>query len=328
MNENEGFEKIKEGVKSYAKNNAGYFAVVLLALAYTATALFQIGKSDKTVWHIVADGTTAMLLGVAVARLLSLQGILRGKQTPGYIQTMDLHGKAVVAIVPFIAKLDAWCERKTAEMLRLLRTRILVAGGLTYEKCFDENGVAKELPLRDIPDELLPIGGKKDKAAKILEARKAKQLKRWKKEDAARRRCYKRAVRASITPLLGGVLTGSSIKTSDPFNFGKSVAEYEAANTRSGAVTRIVSACLFGYFGVDLVKSFTWEELFYRLLQVAIALAFGVVQQYRSYLYITEEKRGHIIKKIDYLQMFFADMKLEEERREEINVGNDGSALS
>ena len=321
MNEEKGFERMKESVKSYARNYAGYAAVVFLALAYTLMALFQIGKSDKTVWHIVADGTTAMLLGVAVARLLSLQGILRGKQTPGYLQTMDLHGRAVEAIVPFIGKLDAWCEKKTAEMLKLLRVRILLVGGLVYEECFDENGVAKGLPIRDVPAELLPIVGKRNKAQKILEARKATQLGRWKREDAARRRCYKRAVRASITPLLGGVLTGSSIKTDDPFNFGKSVAEYEAANTRSGAVSRILSACLFGYFGVDLVKGFTWEELFYRLLQVAIALAFGVVQQYRSFLYVTEEKRGHVIKKIDYLQMFFSDME-PEAREEKKNVDN------
>lgn len=312
MNENEGFERLKASVTSYARNNAGYFAVALLAMAYTATALFQIGKSDKSVWHIIADGTTAMLLGVAVARLLSLQGILRGKQTAGFLQTLDLHGRAVEAVVPYIAHLDSWCSKKTAEMLKLLRMQILIAGGLVYEECFDENGVAKGLPIRDVPAELLPIVGKRNKAQKILEARKAKQLRRWKKEDAARRRCYKRAVRASITPLLGGALTGSSIKTDDPFNFGKSVAEYEAANTRSGAVSRILSACLFGYFGVDLVKSFTWEELFYRLLQVAIALAFGVVQQYRSFLYVTEEKRGHIIKKIDYLQMFYADCQAQE----------------
>ena len=319
MNENEGFEKVKESVKGYAKNYAGYAAVVFLALAYTLTALFQIGKSDKTVWHIVADGTTAMLLGVAVARLLSLQGILRGRQTVSYLQTLDLHGKAVVAITPFIGKLDAWCEKKTAEMLRILRTRILLSGGLTYETCFDEAGAAKEPPVRDIPSELLPTGEKKGKAAKILEARKAKQLRRWKREDRARQRCYRRAVRVSITPLQGGSLTGSAIKTSDPFNFGRDVVEYEAANIKSGALTRILSACLFGYFGVELVKNFTWEELFYRLLQVAIALALGVVQQYKSYLYITEERRGNIIKKIDYLQMFFADMEAEKatERRED-----------
>lgn len=324
MNENEGFEKIRESVRSYAKNNAGYFAVALLVLAYTATALFQIGKSDKSVWHIVADGTTAMLLGVAVARLLSLQGILRGKQNAGYLATATLHAEVVKEIAPFIGRLDGWCKRKTAEMLRQLRERLLLSGGLKYEECFDENGVAIPLPFREIPCELLPCEGKKSDALKLLEKRKAAQLKVWKREEKKRRRCYERAVRASITPLIGSVLTGSAVKSEDPFDFGKGVAEYEAANVRSGAVSRILSACLFGYFGVDLVKEFTWEELFYRLLQVAIALAFGVVQQYRSFLYVTEEKRGYDIKKIDYLQMFLSDMRAErgQEKEKKENVDN------
>lgn len=313
MNENGGFEKAKSAAVGYAKNYAGYAAVVLLVLAYTSMALFQIGKTDKTVWQIVADGTTAMLLGVAVARLFSLQGILRGKQTVEYLQTAQLHGQVVTEIAPYIDRLDAWCEKKTEEMLRLLRTRILLSGGLCYDECF-ENGAAKGYAEREIPSELLPLDRVKGKAAKILERRKAKQLKRWQKEERARRRCYRRAVRASITPLLSGVLTGSYIKISDPFNFGKSVAEYEAANTKNGILIRIISACLFGYFGVELIRNFTWEDLLYRLLQVAIALAFGVIQQYRSFLYVTEEKRGHTIKKIDYLQMFLADQKGREER--------------
>jgi hypothetical protein len=247
--------------------------------------------------------------------LLSLQGILRGKQTEEYLRTSALHAQVVNEITPFIGRLDAWCEKKTAEMLRLLRTRILLAGGLYYDDCF-KDGAAKEYHGHEIPKELLPLEKVDTKAERILERRKKKQLKVWKREEAARRRCYKRAVRASITPLLSGVLTGSYIKISDPFNFGKTVAEYEASNTKNGAFIRIVSACLFGYFGVELIRDFTWEDLLYRLLQVAIALAFGVIQQYRSFLYITEEKRGHTIKKIDYLQMFLAEQKSREEKEE------------
>jgi len=320
MNESGGFEKVKVSVKSYAKNYAGYAAVVILSLAYTSMALFQIGQSGKTVGQIVSDGVTAMLLGVAIARLLSFQGILKGKQTEEYIRTSMLHESAVNAIVPFIGRLDAWCERKTAEMLRLLRTRILLAGGLDYEDCFDADGSARGYLGQEIPSELLPLENVKTKAAKLLEARKRKQRRRWEKEERTRLRCYKRAERASITPLVSGVLTGSYVKTDDPFNFGKSVTEYEASNTKNGAIVRIVTACLFGYYGVELIRNFTWEDLLYRLLQVAIALAFGVIQQYRSFFYITEERRGHIIKKVDYLQMFLSDVTAEGENKKEEHI--------
>lgn len=322
MNENEGFERVKAIAVSYARNYAGYAAVIFLAVAYILMSIYQIGRTEKTIWQILADGTTALLLGVAMSRLLSLQGMLRGKQTVEYMKTVKLHGEVVEAIVPYIARLDAWCEKKTAEMLKLLRTRILLSGGLNYEDCF-EGAAAKGYRAREIPKELLPLDKPAGKAAKILEGQKKKQLKIWKKEERARLVCYERAANASITPLVSGALTGSSVKAADPFNFGKSVVEYEAANTKNGVLLRVVTAVLFGYFGVDLVRAFTWHDFFYRVLQVAIALALGVVQQYRSYLYITEEKRGQIVKKIDYLQMFLAEQD-GQEKKEESHVENVG----
>ena len=312
--------------KGSLQNYIGYAASVFLIGAYVAAAFFQFGKSEKSIYAILADGITALLLGIAMARLLSLQGILKGKNSREYLSTLSLHGQAVKDIIPFIGGLDRWCEQKTADMLRILRTKILAARGLCYSDCF-RDGVALGYREPDIPSELLPSEDVQTKADKLREARKKKQLKAWYKEEKARRKCYKKAASTSITPLMGSILTGSYIKVEDPFNFGKSVAEYEAGNTRNGAIYRILSSCIFGYFGVDLVKNFTLEELLYRVLQVAVAVTFGVIQLYRSYLFIVEDKRGYMIKKIDYLQMFYADCQKQEAEKEEIHGENDHNRL-
>ena len=311
MNEEKSFEKVKANAIGFAKQNAGYMAVALLALIYIASALIQFGKSGKTIWTILADGTTALLLNVAVARLLSLQGILRGKQSGGYLATASLLAQVVKEAAPFVGRLDAWCKRKTAEALRELRERILLGGGLKYEDCFDADGVALPLPLREIPKELLPPEGKKKMSAadKLVEARRKERLKEWASSEKMRKDCYDRAVAASITPLIGNTLTGLRVKVEDPFDFGKDVPEYIVSSAKSGMIWRIVCMCVFGYFGVDLVRDFSGEVMIYRALQVAVALAFGVVQMYLSYLYVVEERRGNDIKKIDYLQMFLSDMR-------------------
>ena len=308
------------GIKGTFQNYIGYASSVFLIGAYVAAAFFQLGKSEKSLYTILADGVTALLLGVAMARLLSLQGILKGKNSYEYLSTIGAHGKAVKDIIPFIGELDAWCERKTADMLRVLRTKILATRGLCYDDCF-ENGVAIGYRDPEIPSELLPLDEVQTKAEKIREIRKKKRLKEWEKEEKARKKCYKKAANTSITPLMGSILTGSYIKVEDPFNFGKSVAEYEAGNTRNGAIYRILSACIFGYFGVELVKSFTLEDLLYRAFQVAVAVTFGVIQLYRSYLFIVEDRRGYIVKKIDYLQMFYADCQKKQEAEKEDEHG-------
>ena len=319
MNENANLN-IKSA-KEWAKNSVGYLAVFFLTAVYTSTALFQLGKSDKDIWQIISEAVTSLLLGGSVARLFSLQGILLGKRSPEAMATAALHGKAVNDIVPWIGRLDAWCEKKTAEMPRMVRMRILTEHGLHYDDYF-AGGAGLGYRDREIPDELLPCNEITGRAGRLLENRKRKQLKAWLTEEKRRKRCYLKAERASITPLMSGALTGSLVKTDDPFNFGKNVAEFEVENSRRGAFYRILSAALFGYFGIDLVREFSYEMLFYRLFQVALAVAFGAIQQYRSYLYIVEDKRGNMIKKIDYLQMFRADMEAEASKGEENGYQN------
>lgn len=311
---------------STLQNYIGYASSVFLIAAYVAASFFQLGKSEKSIYTILADGVTALLLGVALARLLSLQGILKGKNSHEYLSTLALHGQAVKDIIPYIGGLDLWCERKTAEMLRILRTKILATRGLCYSDCF-KDGVALGYRELEFPLEILPSENVQTKADKIREARKKKQLRAWYKEEKARRRCYKKAASASITPLMGSILTGSYIKVEDPFDFGKNVAEYETSNTRNGVIYRVLSSCIFGYFGVELVKNFTLEDLLYRAFQVAVAVTFGVIQLYRSYLFIVEDKRGYMIKKIDYLQMFYADCQNQEVEKEDTHGENDHNRL-
>jgi hypothetical protein len=112
-------------------------------------------------------------------------------------------------------------------------------------------------------------------------------------------------------------LTGFSGQIDDPYNFGQSTIDHETKGGRIGLITKAGTMFIIGYWGVELIQNFNYETLILRAVQIALSLAMGVIRYYRTYMYVTEEHRGKIIKKIDCLQMFEATMKREVDKHEQ-----------
>ena len=183
------------------------------------------------------------------------------------------HGKAVERISPYIDGLDPWCERQNKEKLRAKRTQILSLGGMRYEDYFDM-------------DSALPLEVDATSLSK------------------ERRRIYKRALRARITPLSTSSLTCDGERADDPFNFGETPEQYQRRTNLTDAVSKMLMAVVFGYFGVDMVDNFDVATLAWRGLYVALMLALGVAKLMNAYLFVTDTYRGNIVKKINHLQSY------------------------
>lgn len=280
---------MNEKVRNVFRNSIGYISVALVCLVYIATAFITIGKTGKTVNQIIADGTTLFLLGTAINRLLDMQGLLNGERCEKVQQTMRLHGEIVGEIAPNIDRLDEWCELQNKHAIRTGRTRILAVAGMKYDDFFDDDGVAKMF----VPNHAC----KNDKYL-------------WKHEKL-RRRCYQKAVKLKLTPLTASMLTSDGGRLQDPFYFGKTKTEYERKSSFVDMFSKIIVALLFGYYGFDLVKDFSYASLIWTALQVSILLILGVYKMYRSYNFMTDEYRSRIIKKIDHLQKFDNHIKKE-----------------
>ena len=101
--------------------------------------------------------------------------------------------------------------------------------------------------------------------------------------ERARARSYKKALRVKLKPLLSSNLTSDGVKANAPFDFGKSKREYTTRRSASDAVIKVLMAVIFGYFGVSLAS------------EVNVA---------SSFMWVVDDYRGSVIKKIDYLQKF------------------------
>lgn len=301
-------------VKDWVRDNVGYAAIGLLALAYIATAIMTMKTADKSPVAIVADGFTYLLLCVAMDRMFTMQGLMNGERDPSVQATRQQHGEAVNTIAPYMNYLDAWCVAKTREALKTARERLLMREGMSYAHYFDAEGKATGFREHAMPRELCP-----NPHDAPWEARQRRRRRRaFEKEEIMRRRCYDAAVRMNVTPLVSGALTGVSFHKDDPFNFGVSRGEYEAKESGKSTLWHILTAALFGYYSVGLIESFSYEVLVLRIFQVALAIGFGVFKMHSSFVFVTERQRGETIHKIDVLQMFYAYMQTKRPQGAEI----------
>lgn len=250
--------------------NAGYVVVVLISLVYVASSLINISKSGRSLYEILGTGVLSLIVGIMINGVFRSIGIRRGDEDERTVATNLLHAQAVDEITPFIDRLDAFCESENQRARREIRTRILASQGMKYSDYFDADGCA--LPVH--------INGK------------------------LRKSVYRKALRVKIKPLVSSNLTSDGVKANDPFDFGTSKKEYTSHRNASDALIKLIMAVIFGYFGVSLANEINIASIIWNALQIILYVAGGVIQMYYSYMWVVDDYRQGIIKKIDYLQKF------------------------
>lgn len=262
---------MNEKLKALFTDSIGYLAVALASVVYVLSGLFVPGLTGKSVSTIVAEGAMGFILGMTMTSNMKLQGILKGKRSEEMVATKQAHAIAVQDIAGEIDGLELWCAERNEQKMREHRTHLLTAVGLHYADFFDEGGVA------------LPYEGELSKEQK---------------------RTVTKARRAKLSQLSTAALTCDGEDADDPFNFGETPAQYQRRTNITDAFAKLLTAAIFGYFGVDMVENFDLASLVWRALFVAILLALGVAKQMSAYLFVTDTYRGNIVKKINHLQAY------------------------
>ncbi len=269
---------MNEKFRKELRSNVFFALVAVVCLVYMARSFVTVVETGKTVAEILADGALGAAFGFLISKLLSLQGLAKGEAQSQVVATNKLHGEVVESIVPVIDRLDAWCEMKNEENLRLTKSRILARQGLQYADYLE--GVYTVM-----------IDGKLCRLT-------AKQL------PSARRKAVRRADRLRLTPLTAGALTSDAVKPNDPYDFGMDKHAYQRRRDLGQIFSKIACGMLFGYFGVRLIADFSWEGLIWTALQVSSLLAMGAVAYMRAYFFVVDYDRHRVIRKIDNLQKF------------------------
>lgn len=312
---------IKIKVKEIFFNCLGYIVVAVTCGLYVFTTLFVLTPTNKDIWQIIGEGILAFCLGISTHYLLGVQGVINAMKDEAVVNTMSLYSQTVVKISGKINKLGDWCHDKNVKTYERQRRKILARAGLRYEDCFDSNGIAKSITI--ISNEKPIIVNEealKDKSKRKNEQFRINQLKkenrRHRKEYNLKCRCYQEAVSLKLSELYSSNLTSEGGKKDDPNYLGATIGEYLTKSSSKALIARALLAVVFGIYGVALIADFTWASLIWTGFQICVFLCLGIINMQMSYLFITGDYRGRIIKKIDNLEEFDADMKIVNEIKE------------
>lgn len=269
-------------MKDFLRRNIGYLVVALISAAYMANSLIVIDKTGKTIQQILMDGAVSFVLGVFISRVFELQGLINGDNDERTLATAKLHSETVVRISPMIEHLDAWCEQKNMENLRIQRTKILAREGMAYAEYFDEHGCGKGVT----PDkEKL-----RDKDTRSAEKHRI--------------RCYYKALRLKLAELSASLLTSEAVNVDNPYELGRTKMQYERSSSLKDIFFKLIISMAIGYYGVSFLQDLDYAELIWKGFQVLMFCGFGVIKMMRAKMFVVDEYRCRIIKKIDNLNMF------------------------
>lgn len=269
--------KFITGIKDFLRK--GMYALFAISVAgiYILRAFLDIGYTGKSIWSIIADGLLLMILGMIIDMLFGAQGISDGRALQNVNEAETRYDGLLKDIRKHFDLLDAFCHRKNKISQESARRQLLMERGYKYEDFWTEDGCLK------------PYTEDKSEPRKIRHRRYA---------------AYKRARDFKITMLNIPFLVSDGKNTRDPNATGRSISRFMAGQTRNDFFWKAIMGTLVGFFGVGLVKDFSFVNLIWTIIQAAFLLAIGMVRYFMSRMYISREYRERINFKSNLLEEF------------------------
>lgn len=308
MNENMNDDK-GGNLRGWLRLYANEAAVAVICVLYLASAALKLVDTGRSLPVIITGAAMSFLLGTAINNLFRNQGILLGDRDPEVMASVARHEKLAEEAAPFIDELSDFCERETARALRRERVRILAEESLRLEDAFDEQG--SPLPYQPRRVSWRPF--RRGWLGAI----------RFNRMESRRAAACLRAATLRITPLSAGELISEGHRRGDPFYMGRSKRAFYGQEMRSGMLSKAAIAIIFGYWGVELIETFSPAMLLWRFLQIGMLLASGVMTMYGATGYMKNEYRARMTSKSAYLVQFKERKRVHEDEPErEEDQGN------
>lgn len=284
VDKNEAFEYERENkVIEFIRKNILNFLITIVVLAFLFKDLIEIEKSGKTIVEIVANSVVNLVVGQLIKNLFLSKGTYAGFNSKAYKRKQKRYSDELEKTDENVNELDAYCEYKNEQRLAKVQKHILRPGRIRYEDFISKR---KEEVCRD-----------------------KTQYKIWEKAEKVKIQ----------------ILTPENLVSETDSNYekGKKEESLKSHHAKEGSKSFIIAALLsliFGYF-VPVLNNDIWAGMLWNVIQVAIWLAFGIIQYYQEYTYITTDYAQRLLRKTTYLVEFNSG-KGEWKKNEKDNIKN------
>lgn len=261
---------------SFLKSNILTILLVLSCIAFVFKDMVNVEESNKSILEILASGLLTLIMALVVDTIMSKKGTLAGLASVQYITTLERYGKEIDKTDPHIDKLDGFCDTKNDQRIIRAQKKILRLQRIKFEDFMNKT-----------QEEVCGNNKEKNKA--------------WEK-----------AVKVKIHMLTSDYLLS---ETDDNYEMGKkekTLDQVERNSMLSKLGTKVVFACITGYFGITIVIN--KANLIWGAIQVFIWVCWGTISYFQRYLYVVNTHRQTIIRKTKYLIEFNTIQEREAQR--------------
>ena len=287
---------IGDKIRVFFMRYIGFAGVAIVCVVYVWSAFVDLEETGKSVRAIILDGSAAFVGGICMQNLFLTLARIHGHREQRVMEAEETHSGAVKDIMDAggMEALNIWCCAENIKNKKNQRIRILADAGLSYDQCFNADGTPKDFTPSRIPfREILTRGFRMWFLSRRIAAMQAK--------------AFRRAVFIRLTELSAGVLTGGGRRGNDPFYMGRDEVEYSKQKTIGGAVSKLGTGIVFGYYCMDMIVNFSIPVLLGRIGETLWLLVLGNLTFIGAMMYMTGEFRERLLSMTSHLKRFMSE---------------------
>lgn len=304
-------------MKEKLLKNMGYLIVLLDVGIYFILSYIFVDNFQVNILSIIVNGSLLFIGALIATMAMMKQGILCGRDSEKYKETLAAHIQQKKAIYPKLNRLQLWLDHNYLELLRIGRTVYINSAGYDYKEIFSEDGKYIDKFKIKKPE---PKQYKKWYAKMFLPFLK---LFRWMFSDEwklyrEKKRYIHKAKKYKVTRLTVSDLLNINADR-DPNNFGITESQYQKRQSGLTIASRLIFSVLlqsvsFGFYGFNLTTFLV------QMLSVVMILVSALFAMFNSYSFMVKTHRETIIKKINKLEEYdnVSPKKLEEYEQEKL----------
>ena len=268
MNDYSYKEDLTIKFQNFLKQNVIVFAIILISVVYVFYGVATIEKTGQTLEEIIAKGGIGFLVGFGIKLLESFNGLIKGELTPKFIATKEHYLRILDDTAPIQQYLPRYCELENEATLRRIQTSILRKANVRYDDF-----------INDTID--------------------------YSKLDKKQKKAIKKARNVEFAQLNDAILlSDSQVSDNSVKDLNVSKANHLKFSTLKMTITMVLMALLFGLYAIDPEEGFDWSGALWCGIQIAIYIVLGVVEYFKSYMFINDTYRTALVRKANHLERF------------------------